>query len=79
MTTPIDNDSHLQLPNLAKPDPFSTRYGFIPGRCNAYRHTTGHVHKTEGLCKCWPIKGARRCKLHCGGWHPNGGNQDRRR
>lgn len=51
-----------------KPDKFSTRPGYIPGRCNAYRHTTGHKHKTEGLCKRYPLHGSKRCRYHSAGW-----------
>lgn len=55
-------------------DPFSTRYGYIPGRCNAFLHRRGHAPKMDGLCKRYPMKDARRCARHGGrgnqgGWH----------
>lgn len=54
-------------PDHQRIDP-STRYGYIPGRCNAYRHLAGHRPRTDGLCKSWPRKGHKRCGRHGGGW-----------
>lgn len=51
-------------------DDFSTRYGYIPGRCNAYKHAEGHRHE---LCRAYPRKGFTRCSRHSGGWYPGGG------
>ena len=41
-------------------DPFSTRPGYIPGRCNAWRY------KKVGLCRRYPMKGRSRCARHGG-------------
>ena len=50
-----------------KPDPFLLRHGAIEGRCNAYRHISGHAPRADGLCKRYPVKGHRRCNRHKGG------------
>ena len=39
-------------------DPFSVRYGYVPGRCNAYRR------HGNGLCRNYPRPGRARCKRH---------------
>lgn len=43
----------------------TTRYGYIPGRCGAHC-------KHGGLCRQWPMQGAKRCRRH-GGRGNNGG------
>lgn len=56
-------DRHTIYPPSPPLDPFSTRYGYIEGRCNALRR----MHPGK-LCKCYPLKGHRRCKFHMKGW-----------
>jgi len=53
-------------------DKFSTRYGYIEGRCNAKRKK--HPGK---LCKRFPLKGQKRCSLHNGGWHSSRGKREK--
>ena len=43
-------------------DKFSTRYGYVKGRCNAYT-------RRMTCCKRYPLRGRRRCKRHGTGWY----------
>lgn len=52
-------------PYYGKPkdyDPFSVRYGYVKGRCNAYT-------KKMQCCKRYPLRGRARCKRHGSGWY----------
>lgn len=53
---------NMILPEKPKRDKFDTRYGYEIGRCNAYRH------KTTKLCRSYPLRGCKRCRLHNGGY-----------